>query len=93
MGRVDFEQDEDHHAEPVAEEALMAAKDKRLPVGAALLAQDGDSRVFRFGDQVVVESTFAGRRIETRLPADLEWLWSWHALLETGCDRLATLEQ
>lgn len=71
----------------------MAAKDKRLPAGAVLLAQDGDSRMFRFADQVVIEAVFAGRRVETRLPADLEWLWSWHELLETGCDRLALIDQ
>lgn len=66
-------------------------KDKRLPTGAVLLSQAGEDRVYRFGDQVVVEAVFAGKRVETRLPADLEWLWGWHELLEAGCDRLAVM--
>lgn len=69
----------------------MASRGKQLPAGAVLLAQDEDSRMFRFGDHVVIESVFAGRRVETRLPADLEWLWSWHELVQAGCDRLAVL--
>lgn len=62
---------------------------KRLPTGAVVLAQEDEDRVYRFGDQVIVEAVFAGKRVETRLPADLEWLWNWHELLAAGCDRMA----
>lgn len=68
---------------------MSAQKDKRLPQGAVVLAQEGEGRVYRYGDQVVVEAVYLGKRVETRLPADLEWLSNFHELLQAGCDRLA----
>ena len=65
----------------------------KLPQGAVLLANEDQGRVFRVGDALVIESTFGGKRVETRLPADLEWLWNWHEMLEAACDRLATLNE
>lgn len=58
-----------------------------------MLARDEDGRAYLIGDQLVIERTFAGKRIETRLPmADLEWLWEWSELLRAACDAL-TVEQ
>lgn len=68
-------------------------KRDRLPVGAVLLAQDDEGRAFRSGDALVIERTFAGKRIETRLPTDLEWLWSWMQLATAACDQLAVLSE
>lgn len=61
-----------------------------LPVGARLLAQDDEGRVYLFADHLVVERRIGGKRIETRLPAgDLDWLWNWSQLLASACDALA----
>ena len=61
-----------------------------LPDGAVLLAKDDQGRVFQFGDQLVIDRSFNGKRIETRLPVgDLDWLWRWNNLFRDACDTLA----
>ena len=53
-----------------------------LPDGAILLAKDDQGRLYQFGDQLVIERSFNGKRIETRLPVnDLDWLWRWSDML------------
>lgn len=71
----------------------MSAKRDRLPLGALLLAQDEEGRAFRLGDALVIERTFGGKRVEARLPVDLEWLWSWMQLATAACDQLAVLSE
>lgn len=66
---------------------------ERLPVGAVLLAQDDDGRAFRAGDALVIERMFCGKRVETRLPIDPEWLWLWMELVTAACDQLAMLAE
>jgi hypothetical protein len=68
-------------------------KRDRLPLGAILLAQDEEGRAFRSGDALVIERTFGGKRVETRLPLELEWLWSWMELVTSACDQLAVLSE
>jgi hypothetical protein len=61
-----------------------------LPDGAILLAKDDQGRLYQFGDQLVIERSFNGKRIETRLPVgDLDWLWRWAELFRDACDTLA----
>lgn len=46
-----------------------------LPDGALLLAKDDQGTIYEFGDQIVIDARFTGKRIETRLPVgDLDWL-------------------
>lgn len=64
-----------------------------LPDGAVLLAKDGQGTIYQFADQLVIESRFNGKRIETRLPvADLDWLWRWNNLFRDACDTLSHRE-
>lgn len=72
---------------------MSPSKRDRLPLGATLLAQDEEGRAFRSGDALVIERTIGGKRIETRLPLDLEWLWSWMQLATAACDQLAVLSE
>ena len=61
-----------------------------LPNGALLLAKDDQGTIYEFGDQIVIDARFTGKRIETRLPVgDLDWLWRWNDLLEDACKVLA----
>lgn len=72
---------------------MSGSKRERLPLGALLLAQDEEGRAYRSGDALVIERTIGGKRIETRLPVDLEWLWSWMELATAACDQLAVLSE
>ena len=65
---------------------MSPSKRDRLPLGALLLAQDEEGRAYRSGDALVIERTFVGKRVETRLPVDQEWLWSWMQLATSACD-------
>jgi hypothetical protein len=61
-----------------------------LPDGAIWLATANQGRAFEFGDQLVIDCSFNGKRIETRLPVgDLDWLWRWADLFRDACDTLA----
>lgn len=58
-----------------------------------MLAKSDQGQVFEFGDQLVIETRFNGKRVETRLPInDLDWLWSWSELLKEACELLAHRE-
>jgi hypothetical protein len=61
-----------------------------LPDDAILLARDDQGQAYQFGDQLVIERRFGGKRIEARLPgADLDWLWNWNELMRDACQMLA----
>jgi hypothetical protein len=64
-----------------------------LPAGAILLAVDDDGRAYLVlaSRALVIERAYAGRCIEARLPADLEWLWQWMEMATAACDQLASL--
>ena len=65
-----------------------------VPAGqGALLHRAGVPVTVRLGDARVIERTFGGKRVETRLPVDLEWLWSWMQLATAACDQLAVLSE